>query len=432
MADKDKKMEVATFRFGVISEFVTGLRLEYGEKERLLTEKSSKSYRVPYSSSTRVSRSTIKKWIADYKGSGNRLEGLVPSDRKDQGQFRSLDESLQVVIKEIMKAKGHFTGIALVNALRQRGSIGTNEEINMSVLYRFLKHHKLQQKESTDRRSFEASSPNEMWQSDVLHGPIVVGKKRKKVKSYLIAILDDNSRIIPHGEFYESERLENMKDCLKKAVEKRGLPQKLYIDNGACFKAINLEQVTASLGIQIIHTPPYTPQGRGKVERWFRYVRENFFPRCDEKTLSLEELNEVFSDWVESYHHKVHGTTGETPLAKFRKNMKCVRPAPPNLLDYFRFIQFRRVKKDRTFHLNGTIYEAPVDLIDRRVELKFHRETPEDVEIFFDGRSFGQANLLDRHVNFYLGRNGKVTSATKETKPKSGELFSGDKTGGKK
>ena len=82
----------------------------------------------------------------------------------------------------------------------------------MSVLYRFLKHHKLQQKESTDRRSFEASSPNEMWPSDVLHGPIVVGKKRKKVKSYLIAILDDNSRIIPHGEFYESERLENMKD----------------------------------------------------------------------------------------------------------------------------------------------------------------------------------------------------------------------------
>ncbi len=80
----------------------------------------------------------------------------------------------------------------------------------------------------------------------------------------------------------------------------------------------------------------------------------------------------------------------------------------------------------------NTIYEAPVDLIDRRVELKFHRETPEDVEIFFDGRSFGQANLLDRHVNFYLGRNGKVTSATKETKPKSGELFSGDKTGGKK
>ena len=188
----------------------------------------------------------------------------MPSDRKDQGQFRSLDESLQVVIKEIMKAKGHFTGIALVNALRQRGSIGTNEEINMSVLYRFLKHHKLQQKESTDRRSFEASSPNEMWQSDVLHGPIVVGKKRKKVKSYLIAILDDNSRIIPHGEFYESERLENMKDCLKKAVEKRGLPQKLYIDNGACFKAINLEQVTASLGIQIIHTPPYTPQGSGE------------------------------------------------------------------------------------------------------------------------------------------------------------------------
>lgn len=421
MTEKDRNLEIAVFRFGLIAEFVTGVHLEYGEHERLLKEKTSRSYKIPHSSSTHVSRSTIKKWITDYKESGNKLESLMPSSRKDRGSFKSLDSSLQSAMIEIIEDKGKLTSPALIKELYERRHLRADEKINSSVLYRFLKKHKLQKKKAkVDRRAFEASSPNELWQSDVLHGPSVVGKGGRKAKSYLIAILDDNSRLIPHGEFYLSEGLENFKNCLKQAVEKRGLPQKLYIDNGACYKAINLEQVTALLGIQIIHTPPYTPQGRGKIERWFRYVRDNFLST---EKLSLEALNERFSDWLEGYHHRVHGATQQKPIDRYHENMKCIRPAPPDLLDYFRLIEFRRVQKDRTIRLSGTIFEVPASLIDRRVELRFHKEAPQDVEVFFENRSYGKAILLDKHVNFRVGRNNKITSDPVKTQPNPGELF---------
>jgi type II secretory pathway predicted ATPase ExeA len=107
--------------------------------------------------------------------------------------------------------------------------------------------------------------------------------------------------------------------------------------------------------------------------------------------------------------------------------MKCVRPAPKDLMSYFRMIEFRKVKKDRTIKLNGTTFEVPVELIDLRVELKFHKEFPEEVEIFLDGRSFGMAELLDRNVNFKIGRNYKISSELKEKDIKSGELFKGKK-----
>ena len=421
--EKDKRLEIATFRFGVISEFVTGVHLNYGEKEELLKNKASRTYTIPHSSSSRVSRSTIKKWISDYKQAGYRLEGLMPSVRKDQGSYKSLNDSLQLAIKEIISdSKEYLTGMALINELRHRKHIGPSDSLNLSVLYKFLKSSNLQTKVPKDRRSFEANGPNELWQSDVLHGPLVIGPKGKRIKSYLIAVLDDHSRLIPHGEFYFSEKLDDFKNCLKKAMEKRGLPQKLYIDNGSCYKAINLEQITALLGVQIIHTPAYTPQGRGKIERWFRYVRENFLPSCPSK-LTLDELNEKFDDWVDMYHNKVHSVTQQAPIERYRANMKCVRPVPHDLWDYFRFVEFRQVKKDRTLRLNGVFFEAPVDLIDKRVELRFHKECPEEVEIFFDGRSFGMATILDKQVNFKVGRNQKVISELQKTPIENGKLF---------
>lgn len=421
MKEKDREHEIATFRFGLIAEFVTGVCLAVGEKEKLLREKSSRTYKIPYSSSTRVSRSTLKKWISDYNNAGGHIEGLMPTRRKDRGHFRSLDLSLQLAIKEI-KAEKDLTGVALVRELRQRKYIGPTERINLSVLYSFLKKNNLERpKKLIDRRAFEADNPNELWQSDILHGPLVLDGSKKR-KAYLIAIIDDNSRLIPHAQFYFSERLDDFKSCLKSAIEKRGLPQKLYIDNGACYKAMNVEQVAACLGIGIIHTPPYTPQGRGKIERWFRYVRESFLSLCRE-SLGINELNERFYDWIEEYHNKVHSTTGQTPLERYRLDMKCVRVAPPDLYNYFRFIEFRRVKKDRTLRLNGTVFEAPVELIDYRVELRFHRESPEDVEIFYDGRSFGKATLLNKGVNFRVGRNCKITVEDKNINIAPGELF---------
>jgi putative transposase len=409
MNDDDKKLRIATFRFGLISEFVTGVRLGFGEKEKLLKEKLSRSYDIPFSPRNVISRSSLEKWIVAYKKAGYRIEGLYPQGRSDKGVSRALSSHLKLAIKELKKEQPDLKAPALITCLRQKKLIGLDEHINSSTLYRYLKSEDLTSinQDAVDKRHFEALHPNEIWQSDVMHGPYVRVDGKSK-KAYLIAIIDDHSRLIIHADFYLAETRENFLDCLRVGIMKRGLPQKLYIDNGSCFKALHLEQVTAQLGIGISHSRPYTPQGRGKIERWFKYVRDNFISVEKSNLANCEKLDLLrshFEEWVEEYNNKVHGTTKQTPYNRYRAGLECVRPAPPHLLDYFRQIEFRRVKKDRTVRLMGSMFEAPVGLIDRLVELRFHSEDLSQVEVFFQSKSYGMAPVVNAHINSQIGRN---------------------------
>ncbi len=437
MLSDEQKMKIATFRFGIISEFVTGVKLSYGEKTALLQQKIGRSYEIPGSKKTTMSKATILSWISAYRKAGFRIEGLVPRTRRDKGTFRTLDPSICLAIKELKQENSYYPLPTIIKMLKHRKVLAINDALNMASIYRFLKQENLSSPNinATDRRAFEATLPNQIWQSDIMHGPYLTVDGQKK-KTYLCAILDDHSRLIIHAQFYWSETLDTLKDALRQAISKRGLPQKFYVDNGACFSAINLEQITASLGIALVHSRPYTPQGRGKIERWFRGVRDQFLP-LHQDAATIQQLNERLESWLDEYHQQPHGTTKEPPYDRYRKNLSCVRPAPPQLQDYFRLIELRKVKKDRTVALFGKLYEVPVQLIDRRVELHYHDHDRERVEIFFDNRSFGLAVLSDAAVNSRIGRNWnssdnkkvaestvQVTSAA--TPPVSGMLFKGE------
>jgi transposase InsO family protein len=438
LSDDDEKLRIATFRFGLISEFVTGVRLGYGEKEKLLKEKIARRYDIPHCTRNTISRSTLEKWINDYKNSGRQLESLYPRERKDKGVVRALSSSLKLAIKELKKQRPELKLPALITCLRHKKLIGPDEYVNSSTVYRYLKFEQLNglNEDAVDKRHFEAAHPNEIWQSDVMHGPYVKVDGRS-CKSYLIAIIDDHSRFIVQAEFYLGETRENFLDCLRQAILKRGLPHILYIDNGSCFKALHLEQVTAQLGIAIKHSRPYTPQGRGKIERWFKYVRDNFLAVNGVTSINLEKLdilNANFLEWVDEYNNRVHGTTKQSPYKRYQAGLHCVRPAPAHLLDYFRQIEFRRVKKDRTVRLMGAMFEAPLALIDRQVELRFHPEHLSEVEIYFQNKSYGMATVVNPQVNSLIGRNwdapaGDGRPKREQTPPESanlnGQLFSG-------
>lgn len=439
MEDKDKKLKVATFRFGVIADFVNGTKLELGERERLFVEKTQKVYEIPFSQQQRIARSTIEKWVQDYKRGGRTLESLYPKTRKDKGEIRSIPGHIKLAIKELKKENPKLTLPTIVTALKHKKLIGVDEKVNISSLYRYWNHEELHSLNTTaiDKRHFEASHPNEIWQSDVMYGPFVRNETGgRNRQSYLIAILDDHSRMIVHAEFYLSERRESFLDCLRLAIMKRGLPQKLYIDNGSCFRALHLEQVTAQLGIAIKHSRPYTPQGRGKIERWFRYVRENFLQvfalKEGQAAPKLDLLNQNFSDWVDEYNNREHSSTKQTPMKRYQEGVSHVRPSPEGLLDYFRQIEHRRVKRDRTIRVMGGIFEVPVGLIDKKVELRFHPEDLSQIEIYFDGKSYGLATVVNAHVNAKIGRNWDPKLQSKEKlvevltdheRPLAGELF---------
>jgi len=403
---EDEKMQVAVFRFGVISDFVNGIRMSRTERRRLMGEKCARKWPIPFSGKTRITKGTIRRWIRLYRAGNGDLKSLFPKDRADQGKSRVMDEETCCALIRLRREMPDATVINLIATMNRRRLVAPGFELNLSTVYRFLHQQNLMnltKHKPVDRRKFEAELPNDLWQSDVLHGPKVDvdGKMRK---TYLIAIIDDHSRLITYARFYLSEASVYYLDAFENALAKRGLPRKLYVDNGACFRSKHLEYITASLAISLIHAKPYTPQGKGKIERWFKTVRSSFLPMF--KGSGLIELNEALTLWVtESYHQRIHGATGQTPFERFTSKMHCLRTSPANLKDYFRKVARRKVNKDRTIILNGRLFEGPVPLIGKRVELLYHESEPENVEVKYQNQSFGMIRPVNLTVNYRVKRD---------------------------
>jgi transposase InsO family protein len=266
-----------------------------------------------------------------------------------------------------------------------------------------------------------------------MHGPYVVDGNRKR-KAFLFAIIDDHSRLIVNAWFYLNERLENFLDCLKKAVAKRGLPRKLYLDNGPAFRSHQLRLCLASLGVELVHSKAYVPQGKGKIERWFRTCRMRFMPHVKDN-LPLEVLNWSLEEWIKTdYQSKTHDSTGQSPMERFIKKIELIRKAPPNLNDYFRIKFQRKVANDRTVSLNGKLFEAPVDLIGRTITLLVDAGKEGRIEAFFKEKSFGFLVPVDKHINCLIGREYHKSGDTPQElqelppspdkePPSSGKLF---------
>lgn len=431
--DEEQRLETALFRFGLISDMAGGARLERGELERLIEEKSERRWSIPFSNRTHISASTIRRWVRLYQASGGKLESLYPRRRSDRGRSRSIDEETALALVRLRQERPGLAVEKLIEEMQTRALITPGVVLRPSTVYRLLRHKggASNRPSPVDRRRFEAELPNDIWQSDVMHGPSVLASKKKR-KSYLIAFLDDHSRLVPTAQFYLSERLENYLDALRYALLTRGLPRKLYVDNGAAFRSRHLEHITASLGIALIHSRPYVPQGRGKVERFFRTVRGQFLSCVMGET--LEDLNSAFEAWLEhQYHQRPHSSTGESPFERFARHVECLRTAPADLEDHFRKRARRRVGKDRSVSLEGRLYEAPVALIGEHVELLYHDHKPESVEVLHKQKSYGMLRLLDLHVNCRVRREKRrieIAPQSTTAEPQGGRLPLGPKEQG--
>jgi putative transposase len=424
----DKAQQIAAFRFGVIHDLVGGVVLGPGEQQRLIREKCGRKYAIPGSDKTRITRSTILRWMKLYKESGGKLEALANQDRSDQGKPRVIDQETALALMRLRSELPKATVARLIAEMNRRGLVSPGLSLAPTTVYRFLDSHglmKMAQSAPEDRRKFEAELPNDLWQSDCMHGPMVEyeGKRRK---TYLIAFIDDHSRLVPHAEFFFSESLDSFLKALKQALSTRGLPRKLYTDNGPAFRSHHLEHITASLGIALIHARPYKPQGKGKIERFFRTVRSDFLTGFRGDTLS--DLNLALSLWLSDiYHSRKHTSTGQTPFARFTAKMECLRKAPKNLADHFRKTARRKVAKDRTVSLGGKLFEAPAALIGKQVSLLYHDEYPLQVEILYDGKTMGLLTPLDIHVNCRVKRdknnNPELLSTEESQTYKGGSLW---------
>ncbi len=424
--EEEQKKDVAVFRFGIISDFVNGSNLPHGERERLLRKKCTRKWDIPHSPKTNISRGTIQRWIQLYESGGSALESLYPKDRNDKGKLRALDGETCQTLKQIREEMPCATVPLILKTIEGRGY--PSSRLFPSTVYRFFHHNDLMRPTQAreDRRKFEAEHPNDIWQSDVMHGPHLEmdGKKRK---SYLIAFIDDHSRLIVYGGFYTSETTQAFMHAFEQALLRRGLPRKLYVDNGSAFRSRQLMHTTASLGIALWHSRAYKPQGRGKIERFFGSVRSQFLPGF--RGNSLDEINQAFEAWLSGdYNVRKHSATGKKPLERFVDGIECIRPTPDNLKDHFRKTVRRKVNRDRTIVLDQHLYEGPVALIGKQVDLLYHENEYDRVELKYKQESYGFLRQVDLHANCRVKRdkNNDPVILSNNTTPLNGRMWEAD------
>ena len=247
-----------------------------------------------------------------------------------------------------------------------------------------------------------------------MHGPRIGGRK-----TYLFAFLDDHSRLVTGYRFGFSEDTVRLGVALEPALAARGVPASVYVDNGSCFVDAWLLRACAKLGVRLVHSTPHRPQGRGKIERFFRTVREQFLVEvadttADELTAAgtdhrtaLLELNRLLTGWIETgYHRRTHSETGQSPLDRWdagwvRCNQTPAMPTAPDLSEAFLWSEYRTVTKTATVSLHGNTFQVDAGLVGRKVELVFSPFDLETVEVRYQGKSHGTAlpHTITRHVH---------------------------------
>jgi len=272
---------------------------------------------------------------------------------------------------------------------------------------------------------FEREHSNSLWQGDSMVGPWLPdpsapGKKRR---AHLFCFLDDHSRLVPYAEFFFDEALPRLERVLKVGLLRRGLPKGLYVDNGKVYAAHQFEAACASLGIRKTHTAPYSPESKGKQERFFLTVRLQFLPEVETSEIAtLADLNESFWAWLELiYHTTQHSETGQTPLARFQAGLADVRSADPEQLrKAFLWRETRKVRRDGRIELQGNTYQVPAHLSGQKIELRFDPFDLSNLELWVDGTPLGKATVTQQGREKHLAVEKLVTDVpTPPAQPKS-------------
>jgi putative transposase len=391
--------EVGLFRYGLISEALDA-GLSTKQRGRLVRAVAARTHPGPFGAPVRVSRASLDRWIRAYRTGG--FTALVPAPRRLAPHTPADVVELAVALKR--EAPGRTAAQVAVVLAAHAGWAPSARTLQRHFAACGLTRWRPDGAPPATFGRFEAERPNARWVGDALHGPLIAGRK-----AILIACLDDHARAVVAARWGHAETAVALRETLRVALAARGRPAQLYVDNGSMFIDAALRRACAVLGITLTHSQPGRPAGRGKIERFFRTVRDQFLVEiaagvdgAGSPVGTLAELNALFTAWVEQvYHQRVHSETGMAPLARFLAAGPPV-PTPAGLLtEAFRWAEWRTVTSTATVSLHGNLYQVDAALAGTRVELVFDPFDLTDIDVRHHGRPAGRAVpfQVHRHVH---------------------------------
>ncbi len=408
--DEEAK-QTAHFRFGVISPLV--MPAPDHTLAKGLEEQAAKTWSLPDGRQCCYAASTIEGWLYRYRNGG--FDALVDPPRRDRGTFPSMPE---IVCEEAMRLLTEHPKVhtsTVYEYLRSNGFIVGNRP-SRSTFYRWMDVNRplKPRASSVERRAFEAGWSAALWQADIMYGPDIPRRgrdgRRRQTRTYLVAIIDDHSRLLCAGRFFFSQGMEAWTEVLRSACCRRGIPEKLYCDNGQVFTSPQIKRIGAVLGMRVLHTRVRDAQAKGKIEAFFRGVRSRFLERLelDGMPRDLYALNRAFQSWAETHYNRaVHSGHGQTPLQRWIDGSHRLRTVDVAEADeLFLFETERTVKKDGTFSLNAHRFETDSSLAGERVLVRYEPISLGRVDVWFEGAFRGRAVELDVHGNDGRVRKG--------------------------
>ncbi|HTX93867.1 MAG TPA: DDE-type integrase/transposase/recombinase [Mycobacterium sp.] len=405
---RERAQAIGLFRYQLICP-VLEEGLSTKQRGKLVRQIAAGAHSDPFGNTVAISRGTLDRWIRRYRSGG--FEALVPAPR----MLSARTDAQALELAASLKRENPTRTVAQVARILRTATGWAPSE---STLLRHFHRCELMGPTSGEVSAvfgrFEAEYPNELWVGDALHGPRVGDRK-----TYLFGFLDDHSRLLVGYRFGFSEDTVRLAAALRPALAARGVPAGIYVDNGSAFVDAWLLRACAKLGVRLVHSQPGRPQGRGKVERFFRTVREQFLVEVTDTTSedltaagvdhtgALLELNRLFMAWVETeYHRRTHSETGQSPLARWdagfdRLGRTPAMPTADQLTEAFLWSEYRVVTKTATVSLHANTYQVDTSLVGRKVELVFCPFDLETIEVRYHDKSFGKAvpHTISRHAH---------------------------------
>lgn len=389
-ARAERARATGLFRYALIREAADS-SLSGRQRGAMLTAIAGREHLGPDGVPRRVSRASLDRWVKAWREGG--FDALVPPERLVQRRTPGQVLDLAVALKKEIPER---TAAQVARIMTASGVIAPSERTLQRVFAAAGLESPGQAGTDVFGR-FEASGPNELWVGDALHGPTVAGRV-----AVLFAFLDDHTRLATGYRWVRREDTVRAETALRAGIAARGIPKVVYLDNGAPFVDGQLAGTLARLGVRLTHSKPHRPQGRGKIERFFRTVRQQFLVEVGSgaEITDIAELNRYFTAWVEMvYHPATHSETGQSPLQRWDQGWATLREqgisptlASPSLLhDAFLWAETRLVTKTATVSLHSNTYQVDPALAGARIELIFDPFDLSDITVRYQHTDFGKA-----------------------------------------
>ena len=373
-----------------------------------------------------ITRKTLDRWLDNYAQNG--FDGLkykkteVGAKRKIPNQLirEAIQLKLEVPTRSIPQIIEilEMEGIAPAGLLRRSTLQDRLREAGYSTA-----QMKMYQKPGIAARRFVRSERNDMWQADIKYGPYLI-INGQRVQVYFVGFIDDATRYIVHGEFYDNLDQSIVEDCLRKAILKEGLPQRLFFDNGTQFRTKWMERACAVLGVKLIFAKPYSPESKGKIERFNRTVEAFIAEASLKKVRNLSEFNQLLNVWLaECYHNKEHSGIGTEPEIAYKSSKTPLRVLPAETVaKAFLRSENRKVDKSGCISFKAKKYEVGVTYIGRRVDIVYD---PADTSVLTveDNHSGTSFRIKELVIGEHTGPRPKLPDFMTPAKPETSRLL---------